>query len=332
MSRTARTTALTAAAAVVLTGALLGAPQSATAQPAPVAGTVAAPAAGSTVTATATHSLSGKLVTPLGKVVAGVEVTAYDTTTAKVVSTSASDEYGYYYLDEVPNGTFRIVFHDPAGATPDNEWPDPVTITAEHPEYLSLDSFMMAMGDLKSLTAPTISGSGRLGTTLTASPGKWNATDGTTFQYTWYANGKPKDGGRTFKPLAWDLGSKITVDVHASNPAWREGQSLRSATVVISKANTSITAKALRSARRNTPVPLRVDVNDPSTRAPHGRVEVWKGTRFLGSAYTTDRADGVVRVKAYGLAKVGKHTLTVKWPGGQYSRPSSTTVRVTITR
>lgn len=67
----------------------------------------------------------------------------------------------------------------------------------------------------RTLTAstPTITGTAKVGATLTAKRGSW--TSGTTFAYQWLVNGKPVTGatGTTFKPRASDVGKKVTVKV-----------------------------------------------------------------------------------------------------------------------
>jgi hypothetical protein len=60
---------------------------------------------------------------------------------------------------------------------------------------------------------PTISGTAKVGSTLTAKPGTWSPKP--TFTYRWYANGKPISGAikSTYKPTTSTVGKTITVVV-----------------------------------------------------------------------------------------------------------------------
>lgn len=73
-----------------------------------------------------------------------------------------------------------------------------------------------AAANLACLTAavPTISGTARVGHTLTASPGSW--THGAAFGYQWYANGASLGGGNTLKLSGAHQGKTITVRVTGS--------------------------------------------------------------------------------------------------------------------
>ncbi|QXT63348.1 hypothetical protein [Tessaracoccus palaemonis] len=70
----------------------------------------------------------------------------------------------------------------------------------------------VAAGTLATKT-PTISGTAKVGRTLTAIRGTW--TSGTTYTYQWYAGGSAIKGatGKSFTPTATQKGKKITVKV-----------------------------------------------------------------------------------------------------------------------
>lgn len=75
---------------------------------------------------------------------------------------------------------------------------------------------------LATLTAktPTISGTARIGVTLTAKP--WTWTPGTTLTYQWRVAGKPVPGATraTFVPRSADKGKTVTVQVTGSKPGY----------------------------------------------------------------------------------------------------------------
>ena len=72
---------------------------------------------------------------------------------------------------------------------------------------------------LAPIVAPTLSGTGAVGSVLTVSPGAWNVT-GTTFTYQWFRDGAiiPGVTGTTYTPTGDELGEEISVNVtgHAS--------------------------------------------------------------------------------------------------------------------
>lgn len=65
---------------------------------------------------------------------------------------------------------------------------------------------------------PRISGTAKVGSTLTASPGGW--TPGTTFTYQWFADGAALTGGSTLALTAAQQGKRITVRVTGSKPGF----------------------------------------------------------------------------------------------------------------
>lgn len=67
---------------------------------------------------------------------------------------------------------------------------------------------------------PSISGTPRIGVTLTAKPGKW--TSGTLFTYQWLVSGKAVKGATaaTFVPRKSDKGKRVTVRITGTNPGY----------------------------------------------------------------------------------------------------------------
>ncbi len=91
----------------------------------------------------------------------------------------------------------------------------------------SADTALVGLGVLTT-TKPTIGGKARVGRTLTAKPGAW--TSGTTFTYTWFADGVAIKHA-TAKKLVLakaQRGSRVTVRVTGSHPGY-QGQTLASA-------------------------------------------------------------------------------------------------------
>lgn len=70
-------------------------------------------------------------------------------------------------------------------------------------------------------SAPRISGSARVGNTLRASKGAWNATP-TSYSYQWKRNGKsiPGKTGSSYRPVKSDAGKRISVAVTAKRTGY----------------------------------------------------------------------------------------------------------------
>lgn len=68
---------------------------------------------------------------------------------------------------------------------------------------------------------PRITGTARVGETMTGDDGEWSGTPAPTLTRQWFAGGAKIDGatGGTYVPAAGDIGKEITLTVTATNPA-----------------------------------------------------------------------------------------------------------------
>ena len=87
---------------------------------------------------------------------------------------------------------------------------------------------------LQNTVAPTITGTAKVGSTLTVSRGTWNPT-GATFAYQWKANGAAIAGATstTLKPALAQVGKRITVQVTASHPGYTSVAALSASTAAV---------------------------------------------------------------------------------------------------
>lgn len=93
-----------------------------------------------------------------------------------------------------------------------------VTVTGTRPGYATVErtsapTAAIVTSQLSTTPTPTISGTARVGETLTAATGAWD--DGAVLTYQWVANGTPIAGARgaTYKQAAGDVGKRIAVKV-----------------------------------------------------------------------------------------------------------------------
>jgi len=112
-----------------------------------------------------------------------------------------------------------------------------VKVTGSKSGYASVAKTSPARGPVTagvvSGPAPTISGTAKVGVTLTAKAGTW--TSGSTISYRWYANGAAISGATksTFVPAAAQLGAKVTVTVTATKSGWSSNSKSSAATAAV---------------------------------------------------------------------------------------------------
>lgn len=76
---------------------------------------------------------------------------------------------------------------------------------------------------------PSITGTAKVGQTLTAANGTWTGREAPSFRYQWKAGGVDISGAtsKTYVPVAGDIGKTITVTVTGVN--WKGSASVTSA-------------------------------------------------------------------------------------------------------
>ncbi len=111
---------------------------------------------------------------------------------------------------------------------------EPVTKTSEA-------SAAVAAGDLTASPVPTITGTPKVDSTLTAVPGTWDS--GTVLSYQWYAGGQPiaSATAATFTPSAAQLDAAITVAVTGTKTGYTPITRTSEATTVVVLATIAIT-------------------------------------------------------------------------------------------
>jgi hypothetical protein len=117
--------------------------------------------------------------------------------------------------------------HDGTGLAPHHTYASPgtysVKVTAVDAAGLSTSATKQITVEPGTLSAstPTISGTARVGHTLTAHPGTW--TTGTSFTYRWYASGSRISGAthQTLVLTSHQKGKKIKVEVTGTKTGYR---------------------------------------------------------------------------------------------------------------
>lgn len=171
-------------------------------------------------------------------------------------------------------------------------------------------------------TQPSVSGTHRLGQTLTADPGAWGAGSTPTFTYQWRRGGQPIPGATaaTYAVTAADLGSTLSVVVTATRAAYAPATFTTSA-VPVAKLPSATTIKGKKKVRAGKPVRVVLGVVVDGL-APDGTVTVLDGTRELK---TVPIASGTRKLKVKGL-KPGKHQLSAVYSGSGATEESRSKV------
>ena len=155
---------------------------------------------------------------------------------------------GTYTVGNLPAGTYFLEV-DPQGDTTDfsSQWylngtslatATPITVTAGQ-TLSGTDITLPAAVTLPKLTTstPTISGSPRVGNTLTAKPGKWGPKP-VSFSYQWLRSGVPIAGATKdhYRVVQADAGTTLTVSVTGSKKGYASATVTSAPSAVVTEA------------------------------------------------------------------------------------------------
>jgi surface antigen len=96
-------------------------------------------------------------------------------------------------------------------------------------------------GDIDLVSAPTVKGTPQLGSTLSATPGKWSVGKA-AYSYQWLADGDRITGATepTFVPEADQLGKRLSVTVRASAPGYLDQTATSPASAAVAPGTISV--------------------------------------------------------------------------------------------
>ncbi|WP_244928037.1 family 78 glycoside hydrolase catalytic domain [Nocardioides sp. W7] len=204
------------------------------------------------------------------------------------------------------------------------------TDVAGNPEPVRVETVSLADVDVVSaLVPPQVTGTPRLGSTLTATSGSWN-TKGLTYAYQWLRNGTEVAGARgaSYRVSAADVGQRLSVRVTATKADKVPGTATSTATapVVKSASRTTVSVKKAK-VRKGRPVTVRAVVT-ANPRAT-GKVAIRVDGRVVKRVVLRN-GRAVVRIR---IAKPGRHRVVAAYSGSATTSASTSTARtVTITR
>lgn len=197
----------------------------------------------------------------------------------------------------------------------------------------------------KALTgaAGTVSGSVKVGSTLTATGEQWSVTPNeVTYQWLRGATAIPGATAKTYKPVLADVGHQLSVRVTASKlpeysnvPAYADATvtSTRTAKVPAVASSVELSAsKATQVYAATSPVTLTASVRVTAGASTAGRVEFRHGAKLLGSAAVS--ASGSAQLTLPRKLAVGTQSLTAVFvPGSaQVAGATSSALEVQVTK
>ncbi|GAA1740556.1 hypothetical protein GCM10009809_40070 [Isoptericola hypogeus] len=262
---------------------------------------------------------SGKTVTveSCGSAVTGADIAVTMTNTARptlsgppAVGTAISVKPGTW---NVPNATYAYTWlRDGAaiqGATSSSYRPVAADaghqlsarITARHVDYRDATSTTTSAKVLpgpapRATSAPTIGGSAKVGSLLTATQGRWS-TSGVTVRFQWLRSGRAIPGASTssYRVSTSDVGARLSVKVTATKSGYTSASTTTGSTAVVPKVKPTVTGTpAATTIRRTTTPKVAVTVKATGVRAPVGTVTVKVGTTTKKVSLTASNKGKVV--------------------------------------
>ncbi|WP_193613776.1 Ig-like domain-containing protein [Nocardioides lijunqiniae] len=170
---------------------------------------------------------------------------------------------------------------------------------------------------------PTISGTPRVGATLTASTGRWRPAPA-AYSYAWLVDGRriPGATARTLKLTRAQAGRRISVQVSPLRPDTADASAASARTAAVKVApEMRLTARAA-----GTAITLRLSVTAAGVRAVTGRVRILRDGKLLR---TLTLRNARAKVRLTGQPK-GRHTYKATYAGAGPVLPGAASVRVVL--
>jgi len=174
---------------------------------------------------------------------------------------------------------------------------------------------------------PKITGSARVGRTLTAKPGTWSVQS-PTLAYQWLRDGEPIDGATSSRYVvtAADAGAELSATVTASADGYSDGTATTD-TVTVAKVDSQVYASADRLLVRSVTAIEYSGTVRAGGVTPTGDVQVYDGRRLVATVELD--AEGRFTAELPGLSR-GIHLLTARYAGDDAVRGSTSWPSIVI--
>jgi hypothetical protein len=270
--------------------------------------------------------IRGVVTDEAGRPLADVDVTLLDSSGRYIDDYGTNNDGSYSFTDVEPGVGHLIAFTDWEGHVP--EWFDDATLPADarlvsaRPGTWAVADAELASG-LRARSAPAISGAPVVGRRLTASPGRWNLSAGTTFTTTWLRGGTVVGTGTSYVVTAADAGARLTARVRASAPGDAGGFTGTATTAPSATVRHASTTRLGGKAAGRT---VTLDVVVTSAAKPAGTVVVRDGSKVVGRIPLKSGRGSLVLRKQ----RLGKHRYTASYAGSGTVAASAATVTVAV--
>lgn len=238
------------------------------------------------------------------------------------IGTAVYDQYGTASVDVVlpedaPDGNVTLSL---VGATTGTESQLVIAVDAGEPAAVVNN------------TPPTVTGTARVGRTLTATNGTWTPAE-VTFAYQWLANGTPiaNATAKTLKLTGAHIGKKISVRVTASAAEHTDGIATSAETAAVAKGPVAVavTTSPFKVVAKSTRAKVAVNVTNPDGVAVTGQVTI--AVTGLGSR-TVKLVGGKATITLATFATIGRKTVTVRYHGSSTLLAKSTSTSIFVVR
>ncbi|GAB4012650.1 carboxypeptidase regulatory-like domain-containing protein [Nocardioides ultimimeridianus] len=186
----------------------------------------------------------------------------------------------------------------------------------------------VAEGTITNTVLPKVTGTAKVGSTLTASSGTWSVT-GLTLAHQWTRDGSPIAGatGATYVLKAADAGTSVAVRVTASRTGYASSTAT-SAAVTVAKLPSRTRVGGPKTPKAGHKVSFTVTVGGTGVVNPTGRIVIKDGSRKVATLTLTAAKHGKVVVSL--AFKKGRHKLTASYLGnGHVAASKSSALAVT---
>ncbi|WP_340538613.1 Ig-like domain repeat protein [Nocardioides sp. GXZ039] len=189
--------------------------------------------------------------------------------------------------------------------------------------------FVEAPPAVSMLSKPAVTGTPKVGQTLTANPGTWNATSA-RFTYQWFRNGVAIANATrsSYTPTAADAARRVHVVVTATATGYSPASAAAAPVTIAKIASTTAVTISPTKVTKKIRAKAAIRVTVPGLTTPGGTVTIYDGARKLA---TKPVGTGSITYKLPKLS-VGKHKIKVVYSGGAQVAGSSKTVTVKVTK
>jgi hypothetical protein len=172
-----------------------------------------------------------------------------------------------------------------------------------------------AGGAIQAIVQPTITGTAKVGNTLTAVPGTWSQP-APTFKYQWLRTGSPIPNANSanYRLTPEDAGTDVSVTVLATKPGYADGSASAVAVAIPKMVSTTTATLALTRIKPGQRVKLGITVLVPGVTGPVGVIKIMDGTKKIKQVTLFSFKNGKLTVKLPKLKK-GKHRIRAKYLG-----------------